>query len=130
MADGEGNITSGIEDTSSFLVGISTGLSFTGTYVVGPDGRTTATIDTGHGVATWQFALTTNKHAVMIRFDTSANGSGTLDQQNLNDLNTSPNIVSGPYAFSASGTDAAFKPMAMAGEFTSPAQTSSSRRDR
>ncbi|MGA8872810.1 MAG: hypothetical protein WB460_16810 [Candidatus Acidiferrales bacterium] len=119
VADGGGNITSGIEDTSSFLVGVSTGLSFTGTYVVGPDGRTMATIDTGRGVATWQFALTTNKHAVMIRFDTSANGSGSLDQQNLNDLNTSPNIVSGPYAFSASGTDAAFKPMAMAGEFTS-----------
>lgn len=119
VADGGGNITSGIEDTSSFLVGVSTGLSFTGTYVVGPDGRTTATIDTGHGVATWQFALTTNKHAAMIRFDTNNTGSGTIDQQNLNDLTTSPNIVSGPYAFSASGTDASFKPMALAGEFTS-----------
>jgi hypothetical protein len=123
IADGQGNITSGIEDVDSFLVGVSTGLAFTGTYVVGPDGRTTATIDTGHGLATWQFALTTNQHALMIRFDNNdaGSGSGTLDQQNLNDLITSPTVVTGPYAFSASGTDAsaAFKPMALAGEFTS-----------
>ena len=121
VADGGGNITSGIEDTDSFLVGVATGLSFSGTYVVGPDGRTTATIDTGHGVATWQFALTTNHHAVMIRFDSdkAGSGSGSIDQQNLNDLTTLPNVVDGPYAFSASGTDATFKPMALAGEFTS-----------
>ncbi len=121
VADGGGNITSGIEDTDSFLVGVSTGVSFTGRYVVGPDGRTTATIDTGHGVATWQFALTTNQHAVMIRFDSdkAGSGSGTIDQQNLNDLTTSPIVVNGAYAFSASGTDATFKPMALAGESTS-----------
>lgn len=121
VADGGGNITSGIEDVDSFLLGVSTGISFTGTYVVGPDGRTTATINTGHGVATWQFALTTNQHAVMIRFDSNqvGSGSGTIDQQNLNDLTTSPTVVQGPYAFSAAGTDASFKPMALAGEFTS-----------
>ncbi|MGC2333439.1 MAG: hypothetical protein WA581_18460 [Candidatus Acidiferrales bacterium] len=121
VADGGGNITSGIEDIDSFLLGVSTGVSFTGTYVVGPDGRTTATVDTGHGVATWQFALTTNQHAVMIRFDSNkvGSGSGTIDQQNLNDLTTSPTVVMGPYAFSASGTDGSFKPMALAGEFTS-----------
>jgi hypothetical protein len=121
VADGGGNITSGIEDVDSFLLGVSTGTPFTGTYVVGPDGRTTATIDTGQGVATWQFALTTNQHAVMIRFDSNkaGSGSGTIDQQNLNDLTTLPSVVNGLYAFSASGTDAAFKPMALAGEFTS-----------
>jgi hypothetical protein len=119
VADGQGNISSGIEDYDSFVSGISTGILFTGTYVVGPDGRTTASINTGHGIATWQFALTTNQHALMIRFDTSNTGSGTVDQQNLNDLTTSPTVVMGPYAFSASGTDAAFKPMALAGEFTS-----------
>ena len=123
VADGQGNISSGIEDVDSFSLGVSSGLSFTGTYLVGPDGRTTATIDTGHGVATWQFALTTNQHAVMIRFDPDkiGSGSGTIDQQNLNDLTISSNVVAGPYAFSASGTDATFKPMALAGEFTSNA---------
>ena len=121
IADGQGDITSGIEDVDSFLSGVQTALPFTGTYVVGPDGRTTATIDNGHGTATWQFVLTTNQHAFLIRFDTNkiGSGSGTLDQQNLNDLTTSPTIVEGPYALSASGLDASFKPMAMAGEFTS-----------
>lgn len=121
VADGQGDITSGIEDVDSFLLGVSVGNMFTGSYLVGPDGRTTATINTGHGIATWQFALTTNQHAVMIRFDSSeaGSGSGTIDQQNLNDLTISPNVVAGPYACSASGTDATFRPMALAGEFTS-----------
>ena len=118
VADGQGNISSGIEDYDSFLLGVSTAIPFTGTYVVGQDGRTTATIDTGHGVATWQFALTTNQHAVMIRFDANNTGSGAIDQQNLNDLTTSPTVVMGPYVFSASGTDASFKPLALAGSFS------------
>ena len=120
VADGQGNISSGIEDVDSFLLGVAPELSFTGTYLVGPDGRTTATINTGQGVATWQFALTTNQHAVMIRFDPNkvGSGSGTIDQQNLDDVNTLPDTPT-PYAFSASGTDAAFKPMALAGECTS-----------
>ena len=119
VADGQGNITSGIEDIESYSVGVSTGEPFTGTYVVGPDGRTTASIDNGHGVATLQFALTTNQHGLMIRFDTNNTGSGTVDQQNLNDLTTSSTVVTGPYAFSASGVDATFKPIALAGEVTS-----------
>lgn len=121
VADGQGNITSGIEDFDSFLTGVSVATPFKqdSTYVVGPDGRTTATIDTGHGIATLQFALTTNRHGLMIRFDANDTGSGTIDQQNLNDLTTSPTVVTGPYVFNASGTDAAFKPMALAGEFTS-----------
>jgi len=119
VADGQGNITSGVEDIESYSLGVSTGVPFTGTYVVGPDGRTTATIDNGHGLATLQFALTTNQHGLMIRFDTNETGSGTIDQQNVNDLTTSPTIVTGPYAFSASGVDATFKPVALAGEITS-----------
>jgi hypothetical protein len=118
VADGKGNILSGIEDIESFLSGVSVQLPITGTYLVGSDGRTTATINNGHGTATWQFALTTNRHALLIRFDSSATGSGTIDQQNLNDLTTSVSVLSGPYVFSASGTDATFKPMALAGRFS------------
>ncbi|MGA3292357.1 MAG: hypothetical protein ABSE45_00090 [Candidatus Acidiferrales bacterium] len=118
VADGQGNILSGVEDVESFFTGVSAGLPFSGTYTVGPDGRTTAIINNGHGTATWQFALTTNQHAVMIRLDANATGSGTIDQQNLNDLGTSDTIVSGPYVFSASGTDANFHAEAMAGRFS------------
>ncbi|MGD0955241.1 MAG: hypothetical protein ABR953_00245 [Candidatus Acidiferrales bacterium] len=119
VADGNGKILSGVEDLESFSTGVSTELPITsGTYVVASDGRTTATINTGHGAATWQFVLTTNLHGLLIRFDASATGSGTIDQQNLNDLTTSTSVLSGPYVFEAAGTDATFKPMALAGRFS------------
>ncbi|MGD1211920.1 MAG: hypothetical protein ABR973_11255 [Candidatus Acidiferrales bacterium] len=119
VADGKGDILSGVEDVESFSTGVTTELPISsGTYVVGPDGRTTATINTGHGTATWQFVLTTNLHGLLIRFDAGATGSGTIDQQNLNDLTTSTSVLSGPYVFNAAGTDAAFKPMALAGRFS------------
>jgi hypothetical protein len=118
VTDGQGNILGGVEDVESFLNGIQTELPISGTYAVGSDGRTTATINNGHGTATWQFVLTTNHHALMIRFDASATGSGTIDQQNLNDLTTSLSVLSGPYVFNAAGTDATFKPMALAGRFS------------
>jgi len=115
VADGSGHIVSGVEDSESFASGVSTQAPITGTYVVGPDGRTTALIN---GVSTWQFALTTNQHALLIRFDRNATGSGTIDQQNLTDLTNSLSVISGPYAFSALGSDAAFAPVALAGAFS------------
>jgi hypothetical protein len=118
VSDGQGDIVSGVEDTESFASGVSTALPFTGTYSVGADGRATATINNGHGTATWQFALTTSMHALLIRLDANATGSGTIDQQNLNDLGTSSTILSGPFVFTASGLDAAFHPQATAGKFS------------
>jgi hypothetical protein len=118
VADGNGNIVSGVEDIQSSLSGVSEGLPLTGSYVVGADGRTTATINNGHGTATLQFALTTNRHGLLLRFDTSAMGSGTIDQQNLNDLTMDAAILTGPYVFAAQGLDAAFKPLAVAGRFS------------
>jgi len=118
VTDGQGNIVSGIEDLDSFSNGTSLELPFTGTYVVGADGRGSASISTGRGTTTWEFALTTNKHALMTRFDAKATGGGTIDQQNLNDLSTSTSILSGPYVFRAAGTDSSFRPMGMAGEFS------------
>lgn len=47
VADGNGNITSGVEDVESFLTGVSVQIPITGTYVVGADGRTNAVINSG-----------------------------------------------------------------------------------
>ena len=115
VADGSGHIVSGVEDTESFATGVFTQIPITGTYVVGQDGRTTVLIN---GNSTWQFALTTNQHALLIRFDSHATGSGTIDQQNLSDLTNSLSVISGPYAFSALGSDTAFAPLGMAGAFS------------
>src|ERR1700722_7970605 len=118
VADGSGHITSGIEDLDSFSDAGSSEFQITGTYKVGPDGRGTILLNPGiSGAATLQFALTTNQHAVVIRFDRSFTGSGTIDQQDLNDISTlSP--ITGPYVFSGSGADLSFLPEGMAGKFT------------
>lgn len=125
QADGAGHIVSGVEDVDNFGTGPSTQISISGTYVVGPDGRGTAKINVGSGsgagqgtVDTWQFVLTSYQHALLTRFDVKTTGSGTIDQQNLNGLTTSPAALSGPYVFSVSGGDKAFYPQGMAGKFT------------
>lgn len=118
VSDGNGHITSGVEDVSSYLTGVSTQVPFSGTYVVKPDGRTSASITTAAGTSTWQFVMTTNLHALMTRFDTSATGGGTIDQQNLNALVVSDSVLTGPYVFGVSGSDSLFTPAAVAGEFS------------
>ncbi len=122
-ADGNGHITSGVEDRESFLAGITTQVGFVppvnslypGTYVVGPNGRVTATVNTPQASETWQFALTSNQHALMIRFNDDVTGSGTIDQQTGNDLANSDTFISGAYALSLLGTDAAHKPLGIGG---------------
>ncbi len=121
VADGNGKITSGLSDANGFLGGPSGGVAFTGTYQVGPDGRGKAVISAGPGggtSSTWAFVLTSNQHAYMTRFDPNVTGTGEMDQQNLNDLTTSPSVITGPYVFQFSGSDAAFQQLAAAGRFT------------
>lgn len=118
VADGSGHIVSGIEDIQSFLYGVSAQVPITkGTYSVGSDGRGTASVTTGRGTNTWQFALSTNQHAQMTRFDANTTGGGTIDQQSLNARTNSTSVISGRYAFSVLGVDASFNPLGMAGEF-------------
>ena len=117
-ADGSGHIASGIEDFDSFITGVSTEVTFTGTYQVGTDGRGKATLSTGQGTATLQFVVSSNQHARVIRFDSNATGGGTIDQQNLNALSNSLSVISGPYAFVAFGADSSFQPMGIGGVFS------------
>jgi hypothetical protein len=121
VADGNGNIVSGVEDIDSFTSGVSTQVAINSgsTYTVTADGRGTITINPGSQTSsTLEFALTTNQHATLIRFDTSATGSGSLDQQNVTDLSNSNIVISGPYVFSVSGADSKFKPAGIAGKFS------------
>jgi hypothetical protein len=121
VADGNGHIISGVEDEDSFVTGILKQVIINGsssTYTVGSDGRGTALISTPQGVQTWAFVLTTNQHALLTRFNTSASGGGTIDQQSLSALTNSPAVLSGQYVFSALGTDTHKNPVALAGAFT------------
>jgi hypothetical protein len=118
QTDGAGTIVSGVQDSTSFSTGPSTAVAISGTYLVGPDGRGNAILNSGlQTVGTLQFALTTNKHAVLIRFDKNVTGSGTMDQQSLDVLTISPTAISGPYALSIAGADSNFVPMGVAGKF-------------
>jgi hypothetical protein len=119
VADGNGHIVSGIEDVDSFSAAGSSKFQISGTYKVGPDGRGSILLNPGNsGAGTLQFALTTNQHAVVIRFDRSFTGSGTIDQQDLNDVSTLSTIT-GSYVFSGSGADLSFLPLGVAGKFRS-----------
>jgi hypothetical protein len=119
--DGGGHITSGIEDVDSFTTNGWTQYQIqpnSSTYKVGADGRGTILLNPGiPGAATLQFALTSNQHAGVIRFDRTFTGSGTIDQQNLNDT-SDLSAITGPYVFSGLGADTVFSPLGIGGKFT------------
>ena len=116
VADGNGNIVSGIEDVNSgFSVPTTTPIEAS-TYTVGPDGRTTANITTGLGAGiVWQFTLISNAHALLVRFDENATGSGTIDIQDPTQF-TNP-LALNTYAFSVSGLDSNTFPLGVVGRF-------------
>jgi hypothetical protein len=129
-ADGSaGSIAAGgEEDYIDYGAGgenIDAPVSFGGSFTVGPDGRGSLTIASGGpfdngGVI--QFALTggeqggPSQHAVLIRLDTGATASGTLDMQSPLDLATG---FSGNFVFGFSGIDLSDNPINMAGKFFS-----------
>jgi len=102
--DGMGNILGGEEDVNSGN-GIATNQITGGTYSVGPDGRAVATVTTSAGTATWQITVTTSQHCLLVRFDTAATGSGTLDAQNPVEFSIGSIINS--YSFALSGINKA-----------------------
>ena len=118
VSDGNGSIVSGVEDIDSFSTGVSGPVAVSGTYLVGPDGRGTISLNSGlQSAGTLAFVLTTNQHGRLIRFDKNVTGGGTLEQQNLNDLTISPSVINGPYVFTIAGADSSFRPMGIAGRF-------------
>jgi hypothetical protein len=125
LADGLGHIVSGVEDSDSFSTGVAKQVPINGTYVVGPDGRSTVKVNVGSGSGagqgtpqTWQLAMANFQHGILTRFDAGNTGSGTVDQQNLNGLTTALTTLSGPYVFKVAGADAEFFPQGMAGKFS------------
>jgi hypothetical protein len=120
VADGQGGIVSGVEDIENFSTGVSVQIPIqSGSYLVGPDGRTRASLNTGgQAGSTLQFALMSNQHALVIRFDQNAVASGTIDQQDLNALTNSNSVISGPYVIGVAGEDLSQKTMGVAGKFS------------
>lgn len=118
QADGNGHITSGTQDINSGFA-VSTNASITGTYTVRADGRGSATLNSPAGNTTIEFVIVAAGHALVTRFDTSATGSGTIDQQTPSAFSNA--ALAGSFAFSLSGIDTGSIPLAVAGNFTADA---------
>jgi hypothetical protein len=104
QADGQGNITSGLEDVN-FTFGPATNVSFSGTYQVTGDNRGTLQITSQLGTFTYAFALNlVGKSARFIESDaTGIRGSGMMKLQDPKAFNTG--AFTGGYAISLSGLD-------------------------
>jgi hypothetical protein len=115
VADGQGNLTSGVEDINS-TSGIFTNVPFTGTYSVGPDGRGSATITSTSGTSNFSFVMISATQAEFIEFDSTTTGSGNFNAQTASAFSNS--ALSGPYSFGFLGANGSGSPAASAGVFT------------
>ncbi|HWZ54266.1 MAG TPA: hypothetical protein VNV84_05895 [Candidatus Acidoferrales bacterium] len=113
--NGAGAITGGVEDVNSGAAGIVENPISGGSLQVGPDGRTIATVTTGLGTVTWQVTMISETHGLLVRFDSTATGSGTIDRANPAEFSVS--AIANNYAFGISGIDSSGMPMAIAGRF-------------
>jgi hypothetical protein len=122
LTDGMGNI---VADGHSF-VDLNEGAGDTmanvtgGNYTIGPDGRGTLNVITSQGTFILQVSVSSPQQALVVRFDTLATGSGTMDLANVADFS---GIADGNYAFGVSGVDSGGFSMAIAGRFLSSGGT-------
>ncbi len=118
-ASGTGAISSGTEDVSSN--GFLPGLSFTGNYTIGTDGRGSMTLTvTGPSgqklLQTYQFALDAEGNGQFVETDATGNrGSGILLKESTSSFSAA--MFDGNYAFDFFGFDATLKRMATVGQF-------------
>lgn len=122
-ANGAGGISNLTEDESAADITPKTVTGATGTFSVGPDGTGTATLSDS---STWLFVVTGNtatfagqpaQKALLVRFDKTGSGSGTINQQNPSLVNLP--MPFGPYAFLVSQSGSLKTVFAAAGKFQS-----------
>jgi hypothetical protein len=101
VADGNGNLTNGIEDVNDLVAGATTDISFSGTYNVGADGRGTAVATSSFGTTTFKFVLISNTSGQMIEFDNIAVNSGFVLAQDTSAMSN----ISGTMVFGFQGID-------------------------
>src|SRR5262249_3377074 len=115
VADGTGNITSGVTDTNG-ASGMLTSVTFTGTYNIGSDGRGTLSLSNGQ---TFRFAIDpTAGNGRIIEFDATSSSSnrssGFFKRQDPTAFAAS--AFSGDYAFGFSGAHFGRGPFSLSGQ--------------
>jgi hypothetical protein len=109
--DGNGNITAGEFDQPSLQTQANnfSAIPVTGTYSVSADGRGSMTLSfsingTPGFQMSYNFALTSNSHAVLVETDGLVSASGSLDLQSAGP-NFSQSQITGGYSFALTGMD-------------------------
>lgn len=115
QADGNGNISAGIEDVNSGG-GVFTSIPVAGNYTIGADGRGTATLASSVANISLAFVVISPQRALIIRFDNNSSASGSMDLQNTSAFTAS--ALQGSFAFNVSGIDANGADLQEVGLFT------------
>src|ERR1019366_1123510 len=119
--DGNGNVLAGEQDynDASGFTSPAAGYTITGgTLTVDGTGQGTLTSITDNaalgvsGTETLGVQFVNTNHALIVQFDGSATSSGSMDLQTL------PSTLSGGYAFTLSGVDPGYYPIATGGVFS------------
>lgn len=114
-ADGNGNLTTGLEDLNQGGIGFEPGIQFNGNYNINADGTGTATLGFASGTVQWKFVMLADGSARFIDFNSNLTGSGTLEPQDANALTAT--AFAGSYVFKLLG-DSANGTVAQAGVLT------------
>jgi len=124
VADGSGDVQSGVEDINSYASNATASLTtFSGTYAVGADHRGTITI-TNSLSSTYTMAIALGavtsgvaSKGSILEFDLSSyTMSGVIDLQDTSAF--SQTALNGSYAFSFRGSDSTVKRLGTVGKFT------------
>jgi hypothetical protein len=122
VADGNGNITSALEDVNSLGAGTAGIVSFTGgSYSIQSNGRGVIVLNPSDGSPSLKInmALNSATKGYLVQTDLNASTSGSLTLQNTADFVAS--AVTGSYVFDFSGASlaGAGAPLSIAGKITS-----------
>lgn len=115
VADGNGNITGGVEDVNS-AGGIGTLSYASSTYSIQADGRGVVNLVNSSGTTSFSVTLVSTTQGLIAETDNIATASGTFYLQNMNAF--SQTAVSGPYVFDVSGIDGAGNPDSIIGQIS------------
>jgi len=121
QADGNGTIPMGHTFYNSSTISIGN-FPISGTYNVAGDGRATFNLNVPTldaitlGAITLDAVLLSPQHGMVVRFDSTATASGSIDKQAA--LPFSAAAMAGTYVFNFQGTDSTGQPESSVGTFT------------
>jgi hypothetical protein len=115
-ADGNGNLTRGLEDVNASTCAATNPISFVGTYTIGIDGRGTMQFADGCTPATFSFVLVNNNQLQISGFDSTGTATGQANPQDPTFFNAGG--LTGTYVFDFSGVHGS-SPLSQIGEFFS-----------